>query len=295
LKQDEIVEQTMGPEIIDELVNYDKHQNYVIKEFMNPNIAQRAIGNTKKTYMMRELNGFQSILHVVKKHKVVGMPYKKTILFGFEIELKDTTRCFVINRKCKEVMTQEKVNSFTESQFVHFVEDILKLLIEIQKYNLAHGDIKLDNIMKCESNYELIDWENCRKLNYSNLIKHRYFGLSPFYFKLLYGPAWYPSFKIALLKYYSETGGYDTQTTSQYADNMNEYYSQLFAKHTIEKVFDLVKHSLDLCAFGMILYGIMLRNPHIKKKHHFFIMNLYKIENATMALKMFRSKKTRKK
>jgi serine/threonine protein kinase len=302
LEKNRIVEQIHGPEILKELVQYDKHQQYVIKEFMSPNVAQRALGYTKKEYMLRELAGFQSILPIVKKHKVVGMPYHHTFLFGFEIEMNhsgyiydgSTTRCFVINRKCKEVMKESLVNAFRETQFVQFVEDILNTLVEIQRHGLAHGDIKLDNIMKCGSKYELIDWENCRKLEYAFLEQHRYLGLSPFYFKVLYGSGWYPAFKIALLKYYQETGGYDTFTSSQYADQMIEYYQPLF-KTPIHETFKKVKNSLDLCAFGMILYGIMQRNPFISKKHHFFIMNLYKMKSAAEALKRFKSKKTRKK
>lgn len=302
LEKDRIVTKTKGPEILEDLVHYDQRQEYVVKEFMIPNLAQRALGYTKKEYMLRELNGFQSILPVVSKHKVIGMPYHHTLLFGFEIEMNEkgtiydgsTTRCFVINRKCKEVMSESRVNAFHEAQFIHFVEDILKLLVEIQRHGLAHGDIKLDNIMKCGSKYELIDWENCRKLNYSFLKQHRYLGLSPFYFKVLYGSGWYPVFKIALLKYYRETGGYDTFATSRYADQMIDYYRPLF-ETPMDKTFERVKHSLDLCAFGMILYGIMLRNPFISKKHQYFIMNLYKMKSAAEALKRFKSKKTRKK
>lgn len=293
LEKGDIVEKTMDSEFLNELIHYDKHQNYVIKEFMNPNLAQLSLGYSKKGYMMRELDGFRSILPLVKKHNIIGMPYKKTILFGFEIET-NQTRCFVVNRKCKEVMSETIVNSFTESQFVKFVEDILKVLIEIQRHKIAHGDIKLDNIMKCGNKYELIDWENCRKLDYSFLTQHRYLGLSPFYFKLLYGPGWYPAFKVALLKYYRETGGYDTRLTSVYADAVIEYYTELF-KNTLEETFDRIKDSLDLCSFGFILYGIMLRNPNIKKEHSGFIMNIYKLKNAKVALDLFKKKrKTRK-
>lgn len=287
LEKNDIVEQQMHPDLLHELVNYDKHQQYVIKEFMSPSI--QALGHAKKEFMLREIDGFRSILPIVKKHNVVGMPYKKTILFGMVIEM--DTRYFVINRKCNEVMSEEKVNSFTEKEFVHFVKDILKILIDIQKLGLAHGDIKLDNIMKCGTRYELIDWENSRKLDYSFLKEHRYLGLSPFYFKLLYGHGWYVAFKVALLKYYSETGGYDTRITSQYADHMIDYYTSLF-KQPMKETFDKVKHSLDLCAFGMILYGIMRRNPLIHK-YHFFIMNLYKMKNAKTALNAFTTK-TRK-
>ena len=287
LDKNDIVEQQLDPNLLHELVNYDKEQQYVIKEFMSPSILNQF--HTKKEFMLRELDGFKMILPIVKKHKVVGMPYKHTILFGIEMDMDDTSRYFVINRKCNEVMSEEKVNSFTKTEFVHFVKDILKILIDIQKLGLAHGDIKLDNIMKCGNRYELIDWEYCRKLEYSFLKHHRYLGLSPFYFKLLYGNGWYPAFKVALLKYYSETGGYDTRITSQYADQMIDYYTSLF-QHPMEKTFDKVKYSLDLCAFGMILYGIMRRNPLIHKHH--FIMNLYKMKNAKMALNAFA--KTRK-
>ena len=73
---------------------------------------------------------------------------------------------------------------------------------------------------------------------------------------------------------------------------MIDYYTSLF-KEPMKKTFDTVKYSLDLCAFGMILYGIMRRNPLIHKKHHFFIMNVYKMKNAKIALNAFTAK-TRK-
>ncbi len=119
-------------------------------------------------------------------------------------------------------------------------------------------------------------------------------GLSPLYFKIAYGSAWYPSFKIALLKYYRETGGYDTYTHSQYATTLIEEYTKWFDKYSTEEVLEQVKYSLDLCAFGMILYGIMLRNPNIKKSHNKCIMNVYKMKDAATAFKLFRNNKTRK-
>jgi serine/threonine protein kinase len=302
LEEDDIIEYIKGSEFIDELIHLDISQNYVVKEFTIPTMAIRTFGHSKRTYMMREINGFRHILPVVKKHKVVGMPYKKDTLIGFEIIMKNKglvydgniSRCFVVNRKCSQTITETYVNQFTEKQFVQFVEDILKILIDIQKLDVAHGDIKLDNIMKCGNKYELIDWENNRLLEHSFIKKNKYLGLCPLYFKIAYGAAWYPSFKIALLKYYRETGGYDTYTHSQYATTLIEEYTKWLDKYSTEEVLEQVKYSLDLCAFGMILYGIMLRNPNIKKSHHKFIMNLYKMKNASIALKLFRNHKTRK-
>ena len=295
LENDDIIEYVKGPEIIDELIHLDKDQKYVVKEFTIPSLTTRTFGHSKKTYMMREINGFKHILPVVKKHNIVGIPYKNNTLIGFEIIMKHKrllfdgtdSRCFIVNTKCNQTMSETVVNNFTDQEFVKFVDDILSTLVDIQKLDVAHGDIKLDNIMKCR-NYELIDWENNRLLEYKFLIKNRYFGLSPFYFKLLYGTAWYPAFKVALLKYYKETGGYDTAVSSEYANNIIEHYKQWFDKYTVEETFEQVKYSLDLCPLGMILYGILQRNKNIKKIHTSFIMNLYKMKNAAVALKEFR-------
>lgn len=301
IENDTIAEYTKGPEIIDELIHYDKNQQYVIKEFMEPGLASRTLGNTKRSFMMNEINGFKNILPVIKKHNIVGIPYKGNMLIAFEIIMKHKgilfdgtdSRCFVINRKCSQTMSESIVNNFTEQQFVQFVEDILKILIDIQNEDVAHGDIKLDNIMSCNNKYQLIDWEYSRLLNYKFLEKNKYKGLSPMYFKIIYGNLWYPAFKIALLRYYKETGGYD-DGGSEYAKLIIEHYKEWFDKYPTQEIFENVKYSLDLCAFGMVLYGILLRNKNIKSSHKFFIMNLYKTKNAEAALKLFRNKQPKK-
>lgn len=271
-----------------DIIHRDKHQEYIVKEFIEPPLHMRVQGFTAKTYMLRELEGFRNILPLLKTH-VIGMPYKNSHLFGFVIG----NRYFVVNRKCSDTMSESKVNSFSENEFIKFVKNILNELVDIQKLKLAHGDIKLDNIMKCGNKYELIDWENSRKLDYQYLVKHRYLGLSPLYFKILYGPAWYASFSIALLKYYSETGGYDTFLSSTYANEIVQHYDTLFQTATTEEVLDQVKYELDLTAFGMILYGMSLRNPVVSKYHN-FIMNLYKMKSAANALKKFNALKQNK-
>ena len=296
LEKDDIIEYTKGAEIIDELIRLDKNQNYVVKEFTVPNLTSRALGHTKKTFMMREINGFRNILPVIKKHNIVGIPYKNHTLIGFEIIMKNKgilydntdSRCFIVNTKCMQTMSEFIVNKFTEQEFIQFVENILSILVDIQKLDVAHGDIKLANIMKCNDTYELIDWDNNRLLDYKFLTKNRYLGLSPIYFKIVYGAVWYPAFKVALVNYYKETGGYDSLINSEYANNIIEHYNLWFDKYSVQETFDEVKYSLDLCAFGMVLYGMLLRNKHIKNVHKEFIMNLYKMKNAEVALREFR-------
>jgi serine/threonine protein kinase len=291
LKDNKIVEEKVSPELLDTLIHQDKKKKYVVKEFMNPPIVRKAIGLTKRDYLLRELEGFQHILPLLKRHSIIGMPYKSTHLFGFEIFMKDVgilydgvkTRCFVINKKCNETLTNVNVS---EATFMRLVHDILTELTELKKMKIAHGDIKLDNIMKCGKSYELIDWENSRELNYEFLKNRRFLGLSPMYFKILYGSAWYPAFSIALLKYYQEVGGY-----SEYAYQMIVYFSDLFKVSSTEEVFEKVKYQLDVATFGMLLHGIIMRNPNLEK-YKTRVMQLYKLD-ASSALKLFKSK-TRK-
>jgi len=162
------------------------------------------------------------------------------------------------------------------------METICYKLVELQKRNIAHGDIKLDNIMKCKK-YQLIDWENSRRLDYDELISKRYLGLSPMYFQLLYGYAWYPAFSIALIKYTKETGSID-------GNRVIAYFSELFQKYTPREVFEKTKYTLDVATFGFILDGTK-RNPSVPKRYHAFINTMYKM-NAKEALATFKKNKT---
>jgi serine/threonine protein kinase len=122
-------------------------KNYVVKEFLDPSFPMKLQGYTKKTYLLRELNGFK---HILSTNTIIGVPYQKTILYGFEIITPNESRCFVINRKCKETISESKLTSMKLAEWKQFVINILSELVKIQKINLAHGDIKLDNIMKCK-------------------------------------------------------------------------------------------------------------------------------------------------
>jgi len=241
--------------------------NYVVKEFMETYL------HTKKTYFMRELEGFKHTLN-----DMIGIPFQGTIVYGVEL-IGQETCYFVIHRKC--TIMDPLTMSFPE--WKRFVIDILSQLVELQKRNIAHGDIKLDNIMKCKK-YQLIDWENSRRLDYDELISKRYLGLSPMYFQLLYGYAWYPAFSIALIKYTKETGSID------YGNRVIAYFSELFQKYTPREVFEKTKYTLDVATFGFILDGTK-RNPSVPKRYHAFINTMYKM-NAKEALATFKKNKT---
>lgn len=254
---------------------FDKKNHYVVKEFIDPPFPMKMQGYTKKMYMDRELEGYKKI-----NFKGIGIPYRTTSIVGIIAE----ENYFTVMRKCKETLSKKVM---IVPEFHSLVLSILTELVMIQKKNLAHGDIKLDNIMKCKK-YQLIDWENSRTLDYDVIRQHRYLGLSPMYFQMLYGPAWYPAFSVALLKYHHETG----VTDYEYANAIISHFTSLFQKKTPKEVFEKTKYTLDVGTFGFILYGAMKRNPALSR-YRSFIMKLFTM-NAKEALHAFQKKKTRK-
>ena len=45
-----------------------------------------------------------------------------------------------------------------------FIPDILESIEILQISSYRHNDIKLDNIVKCQERYKLIDWDQCGKI-----------------------------------------------------------------------------------------------------------------------------------
>jgi len=274
-----IVEKEVPVEELDTLLQLDKKKEYVVKEFLTPPLPMRLQGYTNKTYMLRELKGIQPILSLVD-----GIPYKNTTLYGFEL-INEETHCFTVVRKCKDTLQEKPMSLYL---FRRLVVDVLTDLVKLQQQSIAHGDIKLDNIMKCKT-YKLIDWENSRILDYDTLVKQRYLGASPMYFQILYGPAWYPAFKIALFKYHKEFG----VENSIYSNALITHFSSLFQRYTPKEVFEKTKYTLDVGTFGHVLYGIMSRSPGLYI-YRTFIMNMYRM-TAKEALAAFRKNQTRRK
>ena len=280
LHKNDIIEIKVPASELHDLIHYDREHRYVVKEFIR---MANYKANEPQLKMINELNGIKQLIPFVKTQHIIGMQYKHLFLVGFEISMSADTRYFIINKKCQTVLSEKIVN--TTKQFIQFVMNILQL-IQIQKINMAHGDIKLGNIMKCDNTYNLIDWGYSRALTYTSI--HNFLGLSPLYYAILYGDDWKKMFLDALTDhYYKSTGGYDTLHTSKYSTNVIQYYETLLKQYTPKELFQSHKYELDLTALGFVLYGILKRNT-LPIKYHAFIMNLYKMKSATNALKEFK-------
>jgi hypothetical protein len=271
------------------------------------------------------MDSYETISKIIsKKENLVGMPYHKSILIGFEIQYKATIRqeinngfytllqnnpffgisdfihekinkrMFVINRKCQTTMNAKVVRQFSVGTFKKFVTDILQMIIKLNEINVAHGDIKLDNIMLCDSNYRLIDWEQSRKLNYRDLkLDLLKMGSCPVYYMIKFGSSWEYIHTISIPILIKKTGcnDRDSKTSSQYILDGIEYYRDIFEKIPEDAAFEKVKHGLDLYSFGLILYGILQHNPRLQNdaKYREFVNQIYRYENPKKALADFQS------
>jgi len=309
-------------EEIEEFIKFiklPKSKNYVVKEFYNYKI--------KETDFHNEIQSFETISKIItKEENLVGIPYNEDLLIGFEIVYKETInqtfnnelydllqnnpfegvadfihekinkRLFVVNRKCQKTLNAKLVNKFSVRTFQKFVSEILTTIIKLNKINVAHGDIKLDNIMTCDGKYTLIDWEQSRKLDYFNLKMNLAMGSCPVYYIIKFGSLWESMHTVAIPFIIKVTGcnDRDSLTSSKYIFDGIEYYKQIFASTEPEKAFQQVKHGLDMYSFGLILYGILEHNKNLQyyskyNKYMDFVNKIYKYENPQKALEDFQS------
>ena len=314
------VELTTPEQIADfiEYISSKQSNQYIAKEFYQYRIRESDFHN--------ELNSYEPIYKSLNEMgaNLVGMPYASDLLIGIEIEYKQSApellqndiymaltnipfirdmhepsnkRYFVFNRKCQQTLTLKNTRHFSPSQFDKLVVQILEILVHLENSNIAHGDIKLDNIMICDDNYRLIDWEQGRVLDYIKIKTSISLGACPAYYILKFGNQWKAVFSLAIPFIIKVTGCNDLghKNKCQYIYDAIDYYQEQFNSDSDEKTtFNRVRYTFDLFTFGLILYGILQHNPFIKKskqfdKYRLFVNNIYKHNNAKEALLEFES------
>jgi hypothetical protein len=78
-------------------------------------------------------------------------PVFKKMMLGCVITFEDETKIYaVFNNKC--------ANRYEIPDLTKFTNDILDSIIVLQTQSYEHNDIKLDNIVKCDEKFKLIDW-----------------------------------------------------------------------------------------------------------------------------------------
>lgn len=270
--------------------------DHVCKYFYTKN-AEKEFNN--------EILGYKHALktNTTKKLSVgnFGIKYKSDILLGFVFIYPKTKKHFTIMDKCEIDLKKCILNKIflEEKEFKKLFIEIIQQIIKIQKLNIAHGDIKLDNIMKCNHQYKLIDWGYMRDLDYDKLRNSDkpILGSCSLYFKIygenhkgyVNGVPWKTAYKILSKMKLSEmsVSSYLYNKSTKYLNHSNDYYKEQYTLYDNQELFDHLKYGLDLHAFGWILYDILIKNEY-KEKYMNLILNLYKFHPKD-ALKIFKT------
>ncbi len=129
-------------------------KNIFVKKFKNSNII---IGETKDNFN-NELNGYKKLIKMfgdkVKKYTTIkeGFIYKNKKIYGIIFD----DNYYIFLEKCDNSIDNIQ---FTQKKFDKFTKNIMNILIILKKNNYLHNDIKPSNIVECNGNFKLIDWE----------------------------------------------------------------------------------------------------------------------------------------
>lgn len=297
-----------------------QQRGYVVKQFLdNSSLTRKIIASQS---FQNEMKGFESVLTIMQtlenalNYTVIGMlahitnasanaepnscfnaynsaTSQSKLVLGFRIMNGKETRYYALNKACTMGTLTERLaeREMDAREFEMLVRDILEVVVLLQKNNMAHGDIKLDNILVCTNGarqkYILIDWEYSRMLTL-DFIKGKetginYKGSAPIYFRIHFPVGTKVSYEIAARNYMKETGG-----TAEFINQGYHEMKKLLKKGSLEDVFEETKYTLDLHALGLILSGIIARNPSLQRyalfTHH---LATYTFDNAEAALHYF--------
>ena len=129
-------------------------KSLLVKKFINSNII---IGETKDNFN-NELNGYKKMIKIfgdkVYKYTTIreGFIYKGRKNYGINFQ----NNYYIFLEKCNKTIDEIK---FTQKSFDKFSKMIMKTLKIMEKNNYLHNDIKPSNIICCNGNFKLIDWE----------------------------------------------------------------------------------------------------------------------------------------
>ena len=310
-----------------DFINHDPSiKKYIVKEFYNV--------FDKKTDFQNEIHGYENVAQILSNDEnAVGMPYQGEFVVGFSIQEKSTIgsilhtgvenilknnvfdilrslplkpsvlssqpnpQYFVINRRCNQSLSFSFLNKMNEQIFKQFVVDILKILVKLNKNGIVHEDIKPDNMMYCNGNFILIDWEMSRKYTRNWFKKRNIIVPWPIFYLSKFGSSvWKTIFqpiKMVIMSTFASSDREDPNK-STYIDESVEYYTHLVETIGESKTKKKVKATMDQYSFGLVLYGILQHNPtlHLCKKYNSyleFVKEIYRFDTPQKALRKFMS------
>lgn len=140
--------------IIKELKKVNERNEILVKKFVGSSIFSGFNNNNFKN----EFNGYKKIISIfgknVDKFTTIreGFVYKGVNIYGISFE----SNYYIFMERCDR--TIDKI-PFTQEKFDKFSKQIFKVLEVLNKNNYIHNDIKPSNLIECNGNFKVIDWE----------------------------------------------------------------------------------------------------------------------------------------
>ena len=138
------------------------NKNIVVKKFKN---YLWFISNLGRNNFKNELNGYKQLLKIFGENNIIKhtsvkplFSYNNNKIYGISFG----NSYYTFSEYCYKSLDKLKL---TQELYDQLIKNILNMLNILQKNNYIHNDIKPDNIMYCNNEFKLIDWEMSQILN----------------------------------------------------------------------------------------------------------------------------------
>jgi serine/threonine protein kinase len=266
--------------------------NYLgnVKGFIGKIFKYKYFEDSKKIFE-KELDEIRNVMKYYGKHNkefttLIPLKYKHLEFIGITVNYKRSSQFIVFNKKCD--------NKF-KVDILQLVEDLLESLVVLQESKIIHNDIKLDNIVRCDGKYKLIDWGNIMDMDFKKPMKGSFMTGSPVKFHLLE----YSQYFIKQAIYYR------TQTKEKEvfkSEIFNKVYKQIvenfdnvmkeISKMSKNEIIKKYTKSFDIYAVGITMVHSIIINKESYEKYEPLVNYMLDLENppksAVYALTFFK-------
>jgi serine/threonine protein kinase len=161
--------------------------------------------NRSSYYFNNEMKGYLKIKKIFKKKEYIEKYTTLKSLFTYEgidvYGLIINNYCYIFFELCDKTIDKMK---FDQKLYNKFEKDIIESIDILNKNEYLHGDLKADNIILCNNNFKLIDWELSLHMGEISRKSIRYMGTLIFNHPLKFYILGIPSYICRYIMYISK-------------------------------------------------------------------------------------------
>jgi len=245
-------------------------KNLVVKKFKK-NLW--FFNNSNKNNFKNELTGYKEILKIFGEKELNKYTAIKPLFIINNIKIygiSTNKNYYSFSEYCSKSL--DEIN-LTQELYNKFTKDIIKSLKILQKNHYIHNDIKPDNIMYCNNQFKLIDWEMSKLLN-KKIIELKYCGNTVFNHPIKYYLAGFPSYicrklmDVEIFYYTKHNWIGQLKSYNEYKKrSINSFNKIINSKLTKQQIHNKFSKYFDNYAFAINLVYLAEKNkikPNIK-------------------------------